>query len=205
MPYMLVLIAVLVYAVWRGWRTGLIHQMAGVLGIAFGVVMARVFCAPVSAWIIERLPSLAEGFAATYKVHILASALVFGAVYVAFGIIAGVLRSALSLLHVGALNAMAGAAFSLLKWVMIMSVVYNLILALHPSGALADFCDDGDGNLVELVMYAAPALMGTQCPDDLEHMRRLEEAKKISYRCPRHATIAVSCALVYNNIQSQNA
>lgn len=205
MPYMLVLIAVFIYAVWRGWCTGLIHQMAGVLGIAFGVVMARVFCSPVSEWLIDKLPSLAEGFAAGYKVHILASALVFGAVYAAFGIIAGVLRSALSLLHVGALNAMAGAAFSLLKWVMIMSVIYNLILALHPSGELADLCDDGDGNLVELVMYAAPALMGTQCPDDLEHLRRLEEAKKISYIRPRQATLSLPCALVYNNIQSQNA
>lgn len=197
MPYMLLLIAVLVYAVWRGWRTGLIHQIAGVLGIAFGVVMARVFCAPVGEWLVDKIPSLAEGFASGYKVHMLAAALVFGAVYVAFGIVAGVFRSALSLLHVGALNAMAGAAFSLLKWVMIMSVVYNLILAVHPTGTLADYCDDGDGNLVELVMNAAPALMGTQCPDDLEHMRRLEEAKKISYTCPRRATLKGSCVLVY--------
>ncbi len=185
MAYMLILIIVFVYAIWRGWRTGLVHQLAGVLGIGFGVVFARMFYAPVGEWLISKYPSLAEGFAAEYKVQMLSAALIFVAVYAVLSLIAGVLRSAMSLLHVGALNSMAGAAFSLLKWVMIMSIVYNVILAIAPKCSLANYCDDGDGNLVEVVMSAAPALMGTQGPDELDHMRRMDEAKCISMLSPQ--------------------
>ncbi|MBD5231787.1 MAG: CvpA family protein [Bacteroidales bacterium] len=193
MGYMLILILVLLYAVWRGWRTGLVHQLSGVLGIAFGIVCARIFCDPVSQWIVAHSPKLAEGFAAEYRLHILASALIFAGVYLAFKLIAGVLKSAMSVLHVGVFNSMAGAAFSLLKWVMIMSVVYNLILALSPQGTLANYCDDGDGNLVEVVMSAAPALMDTCGPDDLEHMRRMEEAKSISKNKPKPQGLTAIC------------
>jgi len=188
MGYMLVLFAVLVYAVWRGWRTGLLHQLAGVLGIGFGVVMTRMFCCPVSLWILENYPRLGEGFAGDYKVRMLASALIFGGVYMLFSLLAGVLRSALSLLHVGALNAMAGAAFSLLKWVVIMSVIYNVLLSVAPDSELGRICDDGDGNLVEIVMSAAPALIGIDGPDELEHKRKLEEAKAISQLHGQEAT-----------------
>jgi len=180
MVYMLILIAVLVYAVWRGWRTGLIHQLAGVLGMAFGIVAARMFYTQVGEWLLGEWPRLGDGFAHEYKVRILSAALIFAAVYMAFSLMAAVLRSALSLLHAGALNAIAGAAVSLMKWVVVMSVMYNVLLALSPEGDLAGFCDDGDGNLVELVMSVAPALMDTGCPDDLEHERKLEEAKTIS-------------------------
>lgn len=148
--------------------------------MSFGIVFARIFCAPVSQWVMAHFPSVGEGFAGEYKVHILASALIFAIVFLAFKLGAGILKSALSVLHVGVLNSLAGAAFSLLKWVMIMSLIYNVFLAIFPTGRLADYCDDGDGNLVELVMSAAPALIGTCGPDELEHMRRMEEAKSIS-------------------------
>ena len=177
---MIILIGVLLYAIWRGWRTGFVHQLAGVLGIGFGIVAARIFCSPVSEWLLNASPSLGEGFAGEYKVKMLSGAIVFAIAYTLIYALAALLRSAMSLLRVGALNSIAGAAFSLLKWVMIMSVIYNVILSVFPRSDLGAYCDDGDGNIVELVMCAAPAVMGIPGPDELDHRRRMEEAKAIS-------------------------
>lgn len=181
MAFMIALIIVLLWSVWRGWRTGLLHQLAGVLGIAFGVVAARLLYPGVSLWLEDTFPVLSHGFAHEYKLCMLSMALVFGVVYLSFSLLAGVLRSALSVLQVGALNSVAGAGFSFLKWVMVMSVAYNVLLAVSPTCALADFCDDGDGNVVELVMGAAPFVVGVAGPDRLLHERQLDEAKAISY------------------------
>ena len=41
------------------------------------------------------------------------------------------------------------------------------------------YCNDGDGNVVELVMSVAPALFGTESPDELEHYHRLQKAKQM--------------------------
>lgn len=190
MGFMIFLIGVLLFAVWRGWRTGLLHQLAGVLGIGFGIVVARIFCPDVSIWLQEHYPSLAEGFLAEYKTRIIAQTLLFGGTYLAFALLTAVLKSAMSLLKVGALNSIAGSAFSLMKWMTVMSIFYNAILAMFPNGALANYCDDGDGNMVEVVMAVAPMLLGTPGPDELLHQRQMEEAKAISVNnCASHSVL----------------
>lgn len=195
MGFMLALIIVLIYAVWRGWRTGFIHQVAGVLGIAFGIVAARLLADPIGEWLVSLHPGLDNGFLGPYRVKILAMALVFAAFYFACTLLGSVLRSALSLLHAGALNSICGSAFSLLKWVMIMSVTYNVILALKPDSDLAAFCDDGDSNLVEAVMELAPALAGTDGPDELLYRRQQEQARQISRQMPTSETFPGAAAL----------
>lgn len=175
----LIIIVVLILAAWRGWYRGLLHQLASLMGLAFGIVFSRIFCADVSAWLVEHCPHLGEGIFPEYTYSMISVALVFGAVYLLFSLLATVLNSALSILHLGALNSIAGAVFSILKWVLMISVALNLWLSINPDSKLADYCDDGDGNIVELVMAVAPALTGTESPDDLEHRRRQEEAKTI--------------------------
>ena len=85
----------------------------------------------------------------------------------------------MQLIHTGAVNSIIGAAFCACKWTVILSVVFNLWLAFKPDCGLLKYCDAGDGNVVELVMQVAPALFGTESPDDLEHYRRLEQGKQL--------------------------
>lgn len=179
--YPLIIILVLALAVWRGWSRGLLHQLATLLGLAFGIVFVRIFGSDVSLWLQETCPQLGRGVFPEYTYSMVAAAIVFGVVYMLFSLLATVLNSALCIFRLGALNSIAGAAFSLMKWVVALSVILNLWLGLSPDSRLADYCDDGDGNVVELVMAVSPALFGTESPDDLEHRRQQEEAKTISF------------------------
>lgn len=186
MIYPLMFIAVLVYAVWRGWNKGMIHQVASLLGLSFGFVAARLFVDHIAGLIDPHFPSPdhfgAEPFGGMmrgYTLSLASAALVFTAVYWVFRLLGLVLESAMQLIHTGAVNSIIGAAFCACKWTVILSVVFNLWLAFKPDCGLLKYCDAGDGNVVELVMQVAPALFGTESPDDLEHYRRLEQGKQL--------------------------
>lgn len=179
--YHLVLICVAVAGIWRGYRKGLVHQLAGVLGIGFGIVASRLFSGMLAEWLIERYPGIGISWCPDFVYGALASAIVFGVAFMACRLAAGVLRSAMQFIHVGALNSLLGAVFGLLKYLLIVSIVFNLILCFDKDSELLSMHDDNDGNMVELVLDLAPALLGTPSPGDLEHESQLREAKKISF------------------------
>ena len=198
----LITILVLLYAVLKGWRKGFVHQVASLLGLGFAIVAARMFCDPLSQWLAVNFPALGWKVAPEYTFRILASGIIFTGVYAAFFTVANILRSALRMLHAGAVNSIAGAAFCLLKYAFVLSVIFNIILALSPNSSLGKLCTSGDGNVVELVMNFAPAMFGTEGPDDFEHRQQMEEAKSISLDAAspdvlisnRYRTFSRSCA-----------
>lgn len=186
MIYPLILIAVLILAIWRGWEKGMVYQLASLLGLAFGFVAARLFYEQMAEVIDPWFPG-PESFAEEpfgeplrrYTLYMVSASVVFAIVYAAFKLIGGVLTSAMQLIHTGAINSIIGAGFSFVKWTVIMSVVFNLWLVIKPDCGLMKYCNDGDGNVVELVMSVAPALFGTESPDELEHYHRLQKAKQM--------------------------
>lgn len=199
MIYPLILILVLLLAVWRGWRKGMIYQVASLLGLGFGIVAARMFAdaaMPVAEIFIpaEKSEDSADSILMRdYLTATLAAALVFSFVYLAFRLFAGLLNSALKLLHMGAVNSILGAAFNLCKWVLIMSIVLNLWLGLNPDSGLLKPCTDGDGNIVELVMGVAPAMLDTESPEELEYAIRIEQARQLEAAnlAPRYGVLHV--------------
>lgn len=186
MFYQLILIAVLLVAIFHGWRRGMAKQLASLLGLAFGFVCARLFYEPAADMLDPLIPA-ADSFAPDpfgepmrrYTAYMVGASLVFALVYMVFRLMGGVLAKALNILHTGAINSIMGAAFNLAKWVLIMSIIFNLWLIIRPNCELRKFCDYGDGNLVELVMNAAPMMLGTESPSDLEHYHQMEEAHKL--------------------------
>ena len=175
MVYPVVVILCLLWGGWRGWRRGFVYQLASVLAVAFGIVAARLLGPGATEWLEGYFPHSDSPIAA-YTYTVLGAGVAFVVVYALISLLAIILRGIMKVIHLGALNSIAGAALGIAKWVVLLSVILNVILALKPSSKLADYCDDDDGNIVELVMDAAPALMGIDGPDELEHQRRMEEA-----------------------------
>lgn len=186
MVYQIILIVVLLAAIFRGWKRGLAKQLASLLGLAFGFVCARLFYEP-AADLLDPLIPAADTFAPApfgepmrrYTSYMVGASAVFILVYIVFKLMGRVLGTALEILHTGAINSILGAAFCLAKWVLMMSIIFNLWLILRPNCQLREFCTYGDGNLVELVMEVAPAMLGTESPSDLEHYHQMEEAHKL--------------------------
>lgn len=186
MIYPLILIGVLLLAIIYGWHRGMVRQMASLLGVAFGFVAARLFYEQAAELLSPLIPP-AEKFAPEpfgtpmrmYASYLVGAVAVFTAVFIVLRLLSGLLVSAMQLIHTGAINAMLGAAFCFCKWVIIMSIAFNLWLVIRPDCGLLKYCTDGDGNVVELVMDVAPALFGTDSPTELDRYRRLQEAQHL--------------------------
>lgn len=188
MIYQLILITALLAAIVYGWRRGMAKQIAPLLGVAFGFVSARLFYEQAAEMLDPLIPA-SETFAPhpfgepmrKYTAYMVGAATVFAVVFLVFRLLGGVLTRAMNVIHTGAIDSILGAAFSCLKWVLIMSIIFNLWLILRPDCELRRYCSDGDGNIVELVMDVAPAMLGTESPSDLEHYHQMEEAHKLDY------------------------
>lgn len=180
MIFHIILIIVCVVGIFFGYRKGLIHQLASLLGLIFGIVGCQLFHEQVDEFLRDFLPGLGNSIESEYTYSILASAVIFLSIYLLFLLLGGILRSAMQMIHLGAIDSVAGAVAGAFRYLLILSIVYNLILAISPNSQLLKICNHNDGNIVEVVMSMAPALLNSESFNDLALKIQLEEAKKIS-------------------------
>lgn len=178
--YQLMVIAVGVAGVFLGYRRGLINQISGVLGFAFGTVCCHVFTEQGEEVARALFPSVAGHLGADFIYSLLGSGVVYVGVFVAFSLLTRILRSAMQIFAGGMLNSLLGAAFCLVKYLLALSILFNIIVCFSPRSELMHAAMSDDGNAVELVMGLAPALLGCLSYEDLAHIVQLEDAKKIS-------------------------
>lgn len=182
--YHIIVIVVGAVAVIKGFHSGFTGQVSGVLGFAFGTVCTHVFSDQADTFMRAVLPWLSGHVGAGFIYSVTSSALVYGAVYLFFKFFTRVLRSAMQVFYVGMLDKLLGAAFCLMKYMLVLSIVYNLIVCVDPSSPLMKCATADDGNVVEGVMLLAPGLLGCTSFEDLSHLIQLREARKISYNLP---------------------
>lgn len=178
--YHIIVLAVAAFSVIRGFKRGFTGQISGILGFAFGTVCAHVFEADVETALRAILPGVRHSAGGAFIYSVLSSVIVYGLVYTAFKMFTKVLRSAMQVFYVGMLDAILGAMFSLLKYMLLLSIVYNLVLCINPKSPLLKYASADDGNVVETVVLLAPGLLGCGSVHDLAHLIQLREAKKIS-------------------------
>lgn len=178
--YHLTVIVLAALGVIRGWRSGLEGEAASLLGMSFGIVCAHIFFDPVYAWIVERLPDIRLSLGGDYLLRLLSASIVYTLCFLLLESLSAILRSAMSVFPSGVLGSIAGSLICMAKYLFFVSICFNLIVDYNPYSSLLKFANDGDGNVVAVVMSVAPAALGVPGCDDLFHARRLEEAKKIS-------------------------
>lgn len=178
--YQLMVIGVAILGVFRGYRKGFINQIPGVLGFAFGTVCCHVFTEQGEEVARALFPSIAGRLGADFIYSLLGSGVVYVAVFVAFSLLTRILRSAMQIFAGGLLNSLIGAAFCLVKYMLALSILFNIIVCFSPRSELMHSAMADDGNAVEVVMGIAPALLGCLSYEDLAHIVQLEDAKKIS-------------------------
>lgn len=178
--YHIIVMAVAGIAVVSGFRKGFTGQVTGVLGFAFGTVCAHVFEPQVEEMLRSLFPGIRTSIGAAFIYSMLSAALVYLAVYFLFRTLTKVLKSAMQVFYVGMLDSLMGSAFCLVKYMLLLSIFYNLILCVNPESRLLRYASADDGNVVEVVMLIAPGLLGCGSCEDLWHLIQLREAKKIS-------------------------
>ena len=122
-----IIFGITIIAAVTGAMKGLVHQIGTVAALVLAVLVCRFFGGDVADLIVH--PGAEH--AGVYRA--LVYALVFATVYLLVMILAGLFTKALGALHVRVVDRIGGAIFRALAWLLIMSVVLNVYLAVAPA------------------------------------------------------------------------
>ncbi|MBP1617483.1 MAG: Colicin production protein [Bacteroidetes bacterium] len=112
------------YSIFKGYRDGLIMQVASLLGLVFGAIFAGSI-----AHILE--PGLSFLFRSSpHIVGPISYLIAFILILVGFSFLGKMISGFLKTIHVGCLNSIGGAVFCTLKWLLLFSVFLNLVEAM---------------------------------------------------------------------------
>ncbi len=178
--YNIVILGFGIFGVLTGFRRGLTGQVSDVLGFAFGAVCAHAFVEDVEWMLRDWLPSIASMVGAQFVYSIVAAALIYISVYFLFSSLTKVLKGAMVVFHVGMLDSLLGATFGCLKYLVALSLIFNVVVCFKADSVLLKSSTASDGNLIEGVMAVAPWILGSLSLDEYAHLIQLHEARKIS-------------------------
>lgn len=183
----IIALVVAVLAVFRGYSKGLTGLVTSVFGLAFGVVCSHIFCDAASDIVAGILPEALLRRGGYYLTSNLGAGLVYFVVYLLFRSITQVIRRALDNGPSGLLNSLTGAFFCVTNYLLMLSIAYNVGVGLNPRSQLMRHGRSDDGNIVEAVMWIAPAALGSESFADFAHEEQLRQARTISQLLPAGA------------------
>lgn len=178
--YQIIVVAVAAFALIRGFQKGFTGQVCSILGMAFGAVCSIVFQAEGVEILSQIIPSMVSFPFPPFLYGILASSIIYFVVYYSVKYLTRIFRKLMKVLHVSMLDRLFGSAFCMLKYLLVLSIIYNLILCVDPESPLLKYAEADDGNMVQSVLLLAPGVLGCLDAEDLNHALQLIEAKKIS-------------------------
>lgn len=132
-----------------GFMKGFVRQAGSIAGLVAGVVACRLWGDDAAQWLGRVASADSDGAAVTA----LAYAGLFVAAYLACVIVASLLRKVASGLQLGIIDRVAGAAFKIFVWAMLVSVALNVWVAFMPDRRPA-------GEWARRVEKLAPAVVG---------------------------------------------
>lgn len=124
----LIVCLILALAVWNGWRQGLIVQVCSLAGIVAGIWLAARFGAEVGAWLrLDEEVAAAGGFVT-----------VLVAVVLVVAVAARLLRKLFHFAGFGIADIVLGVALSVVKYLLVLSVLVAAFDRLNADYTLAD-------------------------------------------------------------------
>ena len=178
--YHIVIIALAVWGIVKGYRKGIYRLMGSVLAVAFGIVAVKMFAQDFLDTVEKWVPTAISGFNRDFAVQTLTCGVIYVVVVFIVQFVCGPVALILRIIPSGVISSIVGAVFKTFQYLMLVSIAYNLIADFNSTGTLARSAKYHDGNLVEGVMKIAPAVLGFPGGEDVGHMQQMEDAKKIS-------------------------
>jgi len=178
--YQIMVIVVSVVAILRGFHRGLARQVSDVLGFVFGLVAARTLGPDFETWLMGWMPQWYEPVAKTFFFSTLSYGLIWACFMGVCSFLTKILNKLLGLIPVGLMNSIGGTVFSLMKYLMFLSLLFDLAVCRPTDSPLMHCVRHDDGNLVDVVMRIAPGLLGSMTVEEYALKVQLWEAKSIS-------------------------
>lgn len=145
----LIVYLILALAVWSGWRRGFILQLCSLAGVVAGIWLASRFGAEVGAWLdFDEQVRTPGGFV----VVLLATLLVVT-------ILGYALRKLFHFAGFGLPDSLLGAAVSVVKYLLLLSVLFSAFDRLNEDHALAKAQTIEQSRLYKPIMHLSEALL----------------------------------------------
>lgn len=155
----IIVLIIFVGALILGARKGIILQVGSLGGIVLGVIACRLACGDVAQWLENQGYIGAD--AVSHNMHVvLANVVVFVVVYLGAQLIAHLFKTITHALALGFVDRLAGAVFSAFKWMLALSLVFNLWLLMSPKTDFASLCPLANGHAIETILALGPCLLG---------------------------------------------
>ncbi len=178
--YPAIILAVAAIGLVRGFRLGFSVQLPGVIGMAFGIIAARILAPAFDYYIGDAIPQCKLACMEEFYYSNISAGVIY---LIVFGVMSGLtsfLKIALRKIPTTLLNNLGGMVVCCFKYLMLVSVMLNLMLCCRDEDSLIRSARSDDGNIEYEVMLLAPALLGSEDVTELAHKLQLEEAKYIS-------------------------
>lgn len=118
------IIIVLLWALFSGWRAGFIREVTSTIGILVGLLVAATCYSAFGEYL------AVNGSETNMVTSIIAFLLLWIIVPIALGFVANVITRSLKGLQLGMPNSILGALISLVKYVVVLSCVFNVMQSL---------------------------------------------------------------------------
>ena len=146
----IIILLALLCAVTSGYATGFLVQLKDLVGFIIGVLVARTL----TPLVITMLGNFGVD-TSSLLVTIICYILVFFAAFLIVVFLAGLLKFMVKAVSLNVVDRLAGALFKLVKWTLIISLVYNLCVSLSICSA-----PNVSGNWLQKTVYnSAPAML----------------------------------------------
>ncbi len=122
---------VAIYAVITGFIKGILAQLGQIVGMVVGILASRALAPNIFTMFV----SDADAQPASMITEVLCYILVYVVAYFAVVLLFKLLRVIVKVVSLGILDRLAGAVFKLIKWALIVSLVYNLYVAISPDAS----------------------------------------------------------------------
>lgn len=172
----IILILIFIVAGALGYRKGIITQLGSVAAIVVAIIGCRMLGGTVSDLLFESHPAWEDSSLSRYGVSIISNCIIYLVVYYAVILIAKMLRTVSHAVFLGPLDRIAGAAFSVAKYSLVVSLLLNLYIVLFPSTTLISKSELAGGKAAELVIGFAPWLLDTLHPVERDTEQTTEGA-----------------------------
>ena len=180
MIYQLIVLIVAAVSVLWGFRRGFTRQLPSIIGMAFGIISARLLAPALTELMYGTFPSVHGKVEEKFVYDTISSTIIFTSVYYIFKTLTLFVGKILRREDRTIVDNLGGAIFCLFKYLFAVSLVFNLLIALNRNSNLLMFVKSDDGNIVEVTLLLSPSLLGSEDAEELSHRIQLEEARKIS-------------------------
>lgn len=163
----IVVMAVVIVAAIYGYYKGILSQMGALAGIIGGVICCRLFGDDLAVFLNNHFADSTETRATTlFLNNVVAHVFIFVAAYFGTRFLASLMSATLKKIKLGIINRIAGAVFAPVYWLVILSIVLNIWIALFPTTKLVK---SSNGVATEVVVNLAPDILGSEAAKMLQN------------------------------------